>query len=219
MRRLVLLRPEPGLAESAARARALGLKVLPCPLFRVEPMSWSAPSAQSFDALLMTSANAVRHGGPELAKLLELPVQAVGDATATAAREAGFQVNQVGNLDVVNLLAGLPEHMRLLHLSGADHIEVADRRIERRVVYRSAQIEGPGPLPIEDSVVAVHSPRAGARLKQLAKVKGSTAVAAISAAAADACGPGWELVEVADAPNDNSLLALAAMLCHTSPPK
>lgn len=219
MRKLVLLRPEPGLTESLARARALGLEVVPCPLFRVEPMKWSAPESRLYDALLMTSANAARHGGPELARLIDLPVRAVGEATAKAAREAGFRVDRIGSAGVAELLYGLPKDMRLLHLAGADHIEFSDQRIERRIVYRSAQIERPGPLPIQGAVVAVHSARAGARLEQLANRKGSTAVAAISAAAADACGSGWERIEVADSPDDNSLLVLAAMLCHTSQPE
>jgi uroporphyrinogen-III synthase len=47
----------------------------------------------------------------------------------------------------------------------------------------------------------------------------SITVVAISQAAADALGNGWERVEVADAPNDEALLALAARLCNTSPPE
>ncbi len=43
MRKLLLLRPEPGLSASAERARALGLEVIACPLFRVEPVEWQAP--------------------------------------------------------------------------------------------------------------------------------------------------------------------------------
>ena len=219
MRRLILLRPKPGLSQSAERARALGLQVVECPLFRIEPMTWSAPDAEEFDALLLTSANAVQYGGAELSKLMQLPVKAVGEATAEAAREAGFYVDEIGNSDVATLLAPVPERMRLLHLAGLDHIAIDDRRIDRRIVYRSAEIEEPGPLPIEGAVVAVHSARAGARLKQLAEVKNSTAVVAISSAAASACGPGWLQIEVAAAPNDKCLLALAAMLCHTSAPK
>ena len=43
MRKLLLLRPEPGLSASAERARAIGLDVIACPLFRVEPVEWAAP--------------------------------------------------------------------------------------------------------------------------------------------------------------------------------
>ncbi|HEY0629709.1 MAG TPA: uroporphyrinogen-III synthase, partial [Sphingomicrobium sp.] len=68
MRKLLLLRPEPGLSASAERARALGLEVICRPLFEVEPVEWASPDPAAYDGLLLTSANAVRHGGPELGR-------------------------------------------------------------------------------------------------------------------------------------------------------
>ena len=56
------------------------------PLFSVESLAWKVPDAASFDALLLTSANAVRQAGAGLTQLRGLPVHAVGAATATAAR-------------------------------------------------------------------------------------------------------------------------------------
>ena len=219
MRKLLLLRPEPGLSASAERARAMGLHTICRPLFRVEPVAWQAPDPAEFDALLLTSANAVRLGGPEIAKLASLPVHAVGDATAEAARDAGFRVETIGGGNAVDLLARLPRTSRLLHVAGEDHRHIGDRPIERRIAYRAAAIENPRLPPLEGLVAAVHSPRAGNRLSELAEVRRATAIAAISAAAADACGGGWERIEVADQPNDNRLLALAARLCHTSSPE
>ena len=219
MRKLLLIRPEPGLSASAERAQALGLDVLRCPLFRVEPVAWQAPDPSAFDALLLTSANAVRHGGCELDRLRTLPVQAVGGATAAIAREAGFRVETVGEGDIVDLLGKLPAALRLLHLAGEDHRDVNDPRIERRIVYRSTIIAQPDLPPLQDLVIAVHSPRAGRRLAELAADRSAIAIAAISPAAAEACGTDWEQVEAADQPNDNSLLALAARLCHTSSPQ
>jgi len=216
MRQLLLLRPEPGLSESADRARQLGLEVISCPLFLVEPIEWQASDPADYDALLLTSANAVRHGGPQLKLLRPLPVHAVGGATAESAREAGFAVASAGEGNVVDMLAGLPRNVRLLHLAGEDHRQ-AGEQIERRIVYRSAEIENPRLPPLAELVAAVHSPRAARRLAQLADHRDRTALAAISSAAAQAAGDGWERIEVADHPNDSSLLALAAMLCHTSP--
>jgi uroporphyrinogen-III synthase len=195
------------------------LEVIACPLFRVEPVAWEAPDPAQFDALLLTSANAVRHGGAELARLTALPVHAVGDATAAAARDAGFQVATVGDGDVASLLCRLPPQLRLLHLAGEDHRHIADDRIERLIVYKSASIAEPQLPPLSGLIAAVHSPRAGKRLAELAPVREATAIAAISPAAADACGNGWLQVEVAGEPTENSLLALAASLCHTSSPQ
>ena len=218
MRRLLLLRPEPGLSASAQRARAMGLEVVTCPLFRVEPVTWEAPDPAAYDGLLLTSANAVRQGGPQLATLRHLPVHAVGQATAEAADAAGFAIATVGSDNVAELLGRLPRHMRLLHLAGEDHGDMLDREIDGRIVYRSAPIERPGLPPLDGLVAAIHSPRAGARLAELAVDRAGTSIAAISNAAATAAGQGWERVEAAERPDDSSLLALAAMLCHTSPP-
>lgn len=219
MRKLLLIRPEPGLSATANQAHALGLETICCPLFCIEPLAWNAPDPANYDALLITSANAMRHGGPKLGKLRVLPVHAVGSATAAAAREAGFQVETVGSGDVAALLDKLPPSLRLLHLAGEDHRGESGQWMERRIVYRSAKIDDPGLPELQGLVVAVHSPRAGARLAELATDRTRTAVAAISHAAALACGQGWERVESAENPDDNSLLALAAMLCHTSVPE
>ena len=45
MRKLLLLRPEPGLSASAERARSMGLDAIACPLFRVEPVEFCADAA------------------------------------------------------------------------------------------------------------------------------------------------------------------------------
>jgi uroporphyrinogen-III synthase len=44
-------------------------------------------------------------------------------------------------------------------------------------------------------------------------------IAAISAAAAEAVGDGWNEVAIAERPTDEALLALAARLCNNSDPK
>jgi uroporphyrinogen-III synthase len=219
MRKLLLLRPEPGLSASAERAREMGLEVVTCPLFRVEPVEWSAPDIAGYDGLLLTSANAIRHGGHGLEALKSLAVHAVGAATAEAAEEAGFDVVAIGSGDLGDLLAELPSSLRLLHLAGEDRRHApGDRKIDALIVYRSVPIDAPDLPNLEGLVAAVHSPRAGRRLAELGAARDRTAIAAISAAAAEACGGGWERVEVAERPDDSSLLALAATLCHTSPP-
>ena len=213
MKTLVLLRPEPGLGASADAARALGLSVIECPLFDVRPLAWSAPPAERFDALLLTSANAVRHGGAGLDAYCLLPVLAVGEATAAAAREAGFKVEHVGEGGVADLLATVAPERRLLHLSG-EHVCGSDRAITRVAIYAAVEIADATLPPLTGAVIAVHSPRAGHRLAELANDRGGATIAAISPAAAAACGAGWAYVEVAPMPDDSSLLALAARLCQ-----
>ena len=219
MRRLLLLRPEPGLDASVMRARDLGIEFIAAPLFRVEPVAWALTEPARYAALLLTSANAVRHGGDGLAQLTHLPVHAVGAATAVAARTAGFTIASVGEAGVAALLATLPSDLALLHLAGEDRHDIAsDHAIEVRTVYRAAAIAEPGLPPLDGLVIAIHSPRAGARLAEVAGPCCSAAIAAISAPAAAACGPGWQSVDIAIAPDDARLLALAARLCQNSSP-
>jgi uroporphyrinogen-III synthase len=191
----------------------MGLDVRLIPLFTVVPVEWTAPDPAAFDALVLTSANAVRHGGgEELAKLKGLPVHAVGDATAALARAAGFELATVGEGGSRQM--PLPPGQRLLHLAGRDHLPIgADLTI---AVYESRMVERPNGLAqLADCVVAVHSPRAGQRLAELVDQRSRIVIAAISPAAADACGPGWKRVHAAPQPNDASLLALAARLCES----
>jgi uroporphyrinogen-III synthase len=220
MKPLVIVRPEPGATATATAAKAHGLEVVLMPLFAVEPVAWRAPSPEGFDALLLTSANAIRHGGPELERLSALPAHCVGEATAAAARDAGFAVAGVGSVGVEALLRSLPPDLRLLHLCGVDHYKPQEpsQSIARIAVYRSENLPRPENFGrVEGSVVAVHSPRAATHLAELVTKRGmdrqSVAIAAISSRAAAAAGDGWARVEAADEPDDSSLLALACRLC------
>jgi uroporphyrinogen-III synthase len=216
MKRLLVLRPQPGASATAERARSLGLDPALIPLFEIEPLEWTAADPAGFDALLLTSANAVRFGGDELKSLLPLPVHAVGAATAEAACEAGFRVSSVGEAGVDALLDSLDPKLKLLHLGG-DHRKApgaARQAIRSIAVYRSHEIEAPDVGEAGDAVALIHSPRSGARFAQLVRDRGSIAIAAISQAAAQAAGTGWQRVEWASRPNDDALLALAAELCN-----
>jgi len=216
MRKLLIVRPEPGASHSAKRARALGLDPLACPLFAVEPVAWTPLDPARFDGLLLTSANAVRCAGAGLAALAKLRVAAVGEATAQAARAAGLTVSEIGTGDAATLLRSLPGRRRLLHLAGEHRGEFeTGHAVEAVTVYRAVEIADPGLPNVAGLVVAVHSPRAGVRLAGLVAERSATCLAAISEAAANACGSGWEAVASPAEPSDRALLALAARLCQS----
>jgi uroporphyrinogen-III synthase len=219
MRRIVVLRPEPGASETVRKARERGLDAVAIPLFDVGPLSWRAPDPAQFDGLLLTSANAVRHGGEALARLRDLPAYAVGGATADAAREAGFGVAAVGDGGVEPLLSSLDPNLRLLHLCGEHRRSPANppQQITPVIVYRSRERPAPDMGAAQDAVALIHSPRAGRRFAELISDASSIAIAAISSAAVDSVGTGWESVEVADRPTDDALLALAERLCNKPP--
>src|SRR5947209_1344290 len=204
MKRLLVLRPQPGASATVAKARERGLDPIVVPCFGIQPVAWQALEPPSFDGLLLTSANAVRHGGEGLHALRGLKVYAVGETTAEAAREAGFDVAAVGEAGVDRLLGSIGPELKLLHLCGADRTapKQARQAITPLVVYRSIRLPAPDLSSAVAGVVLVHSPRAGARLAELVRDRGSVTVAAISGAAADAVGSGWRAVEAAKHPND-----------------
>src|SRR5438045_3032064 len=196
MTRLLVLRPRPGADETVERARTLGLEALAIPLFELKAVAWQAPDASGFDGLLLTSANAVRLGGDELMPLRALTTYAVGEATAEAAREAGFDIAAAGDAGIDRLLGSIEPDLKLLHLCGADSREPVDapQPITRVIVYRATPVEAPDLSAAKGRVALIHSPRAGRRFAELVSDRSAVAVAAISDAAAEAVGTGWRAV-------------------------
>lgn len=232
MRRLLILRPQPGADRSAARAAALGLEPVVAPIFTVTPLDWQAPEPDRYDAVLLTSANAARCGG-DLRRYADLPCYAVGETTAVAAREAGFGDVRVGPSDGVAAVAMMAADgvARALHLAGREHIPLAhpDVAIERHAVYAADPVAALPDIASEalrdGALVLLHSPRAAGHFATLvdaaALPRQTIELAAISQAAADAAeaaGTGWKGIVVAAAPRDEALLELAAKLCKTDPP-
>lgn len=218
-RALAILRPEPGGAATAARVRAAGLDPVLLPLFAVVPLDWAPPDPAGFDALLLTSANAVRHAGAGLARLARLPVLAVGPETADAAAAAGLNVVACGSAGVAALLAGQPSSRRLLWLAGRERTAIDHPAIHAVIpVYAS---EGLAWTPeqaakLRDSVALVHSARAMRQLTGQLDAhsipRASVRLAAISARAADADARGWDRVAIAAQPNDTALIDAARPL-------
>lgn len=218
MTRLLVLRPEPGASATVAAARALGLEAIAAPLFAIRPLVWTLPETTP-EAVLMTSANAVRYSGAMLAALAHLPLYAVGGATAEAARAAGFAHVVTGDSDATAILARAHADgvRHLLHLAGREHraIEVAGLPIERRLVYAAepvATLPAPARDALPDAIALLHSPRAARLFTTLIDPAG-VAIATISPAALEAAGRGWRATAVAQRPTDAALLAAAAGLC------
>lgn len=227
MKPLFLLRPEPGWSISARTAQDMGLDVHGAPLFEIQPAEWEAPAPEDFDGLLVGSANVFRHGGTQLERFTKLPVHAVGEATADAARAAGFLVGQTGRGGLQKLadkLAG--RAMRLLRLAGEDRValDLPDGiTMETRVLYHAA----PQALADEDAallarggVAALHSGaaavRLGAELDRLGLARSVIDLAVIGPRVAELAGEGWRSIHIAAAPGDSELLALAHTLCQTA---
>lgn len=226
---ILTIRPEPGSGATVAAGREAGLAIEACPLFEIRPRAWRAPAPQAIDGLLIGSANAIRHGGPELERLRGKPVFAVGVATARAAEAAGFRVAACGRGSLQPLVDGLAPPLRLLRLTGEEHVPLAPPpgiEVETRIGYMSA----PLPLPAElagrlraGALVLLHSAAAArhfaAECDRLAIDRAALRLAALGPRIAAAAGSAWGEVRSAAEPSEAALLALLGDMCHETPPR
>lgn len=223
-RPLVIVRPEPGCGETLRAAEALGLEAIAAPLFAIEPVAWEPVEPGKTDAILAGSANAFRHGGDGLAALRMLPVHAVGERTAEAARDAGLAVATEGEGGLQVLLDRLPPPLRLLRLSGEARVDLRPPdgiMIAERIVYRAVPQRLSGHIIAtlsRGAVVALHSGEAArhfaAEVDRLGIDRALIAIAALAPRIAGAAGEGWQAVRTAPQVTDGALLALAAEMCH-----
>ena len=148
--RLLVTRPEPDAARTAASLRARGHAVVLAPLLRIELVDFALPYAP-WSAVVMTSANAARAVAehPRRAALIAREVFAVGRHTADAARAAGFRTVHSADGDKDDL-ADLLRARRgeatapLLYLAGearAGDLAAGDARVMTVVTYRAVKVQ------------------------------------------------------------------------------
>lgn len=219
---LIVTRPEPGNAATVERAKALGINAHAIPLFAAHALDWQMPETVNFDALLLTSATAIRLAGAPLASLSSLPVFAVGAATARAAETAGLTVAMTGSTNVQRLLDDMasPNIQNILWLCGRDRSEFNARGavITPLPCYAVDSVSPPRvwfELIAAPAVLLVHSARAAERISNLVgSARGHLALVAISPAVAVAAGGGWRDLAIAAEPDDVAMLAQAHALWH-----
>ena len=224
---LVVIRPEPGNAATLAAARELGLEVHGDPLFQIVATTWEPAPATQFDAVLIGSANALRHSGLALRQYLALPAYVVGKTTAAAARDVGFAVIATGSGGLQDLTARLANdgRKRVLRIAGAEHVALnaPGCEITTIVVYEAT------PLPLsltsiavltDGAVVMLHSAAAArhfvAECERAGIARQSISLACLGPRIAAAAGDGWAALASTERPDDTALLALAARMCQTA---
>jgi uroporphyrinogen-III synthase len=128
---ILVTRPHPDDEATAAGLRARGFDVLLAPMLRFQPLAFPLDLDARFDAVIVTSANALRGIESHLAghRLLTLPLFAVGEHTAAAARRVGFSKVISADGDAASLrdcvlasvkAKALTKAGTLLYLTGAD---------------------------------------------------------------------------------------------------
>jgi uroporphyrinogen-III synthase len=144
--RVVVTRPQADGQRTAAALEALGHEVLVAPLMRIEPVA--VDLAGTWSAIVITSANALQAVPATADSVKTLPVFAVGDRSAEAARRAGFVEVSSANGDIKDLVRlvaarAVGAKAKLLYLAGEERTgdlvaQLAAHGIdaEMKVVYR-----------------------------------------------------------------------------------
>ena len=217
--RIWITRAEPEASATAERVRALGHEPVVAPLLEIRPAG-EAPDLSGVAALAFTSRNGVRVFAA-LSPERGMPVFAVGDATADAARGAGFANVATASGDVsalAELIAARKDVLdgEVLYLAPEEPAgdlpgALAGHGVAARVqvVYRTAPADLAA-VPAEVDALLIHSPKAARRLAETPSVGAaapSMAAICISAAAAEPLHVlGFAEVLVSPAPNETALL-------------
>lgn len=154
---VLVTRPSPDHARTIDALRARGFAALLAPMLRFEPVALPPDLDHDVSAVILTSANAVRAMRPQLAgsALRDLPLFAVGEQTAAAARAAGFTNvmsadGDSGDLsDLIKVSAKkriIGAGATLLYLAGADMSrdlasELHGFHVVTQTVYRMTQVK------------------------------------------------------------------------------
>lgn len=154
--RLLLTRPLADAAPLARRLRDEGHEVLLAPLLEIRDLADVSLDIEGVQAVLLSSANGARAlaraaAGSEA--VLSLPAFAVGEASARAAREAGFDSVESAGGDVADLAELASQRLgpgdgALLHVAGTrragDLTGALGRRgfeVRRAVLYEAVAAE------------------------------------------------------------------------------
>ncbi|MBS0123780.1 uroporphyrinogen-III synthase [Thetidibacter halocola] len=192
---LLLTRPQAaseGFAV-ALRDRGARFQAIVSPVLEIRPIG-PLPDSEGVAGLIVTSAQGVA-AWRALGGRTDLPVFAVGDATARAARSEGMEARSAsGDADaLVAMLTAMRPDGRLLHLRGtysrgavADRLRAAGLRVDEAVIYdqpeRDPTEAARAVLAGERPVVApLFSPRSAAILGKW-PIKAPLLVAAMSEA-------------------------------------
>jgi uroporphyrinogen-III synthase len=234
--RLLVTRPEPDASRQADKLRTMGHQSVLAPLLTIEIIPGVALHLDGAQALIVTSRNVLRAMAvrPELIAARDLPLYAVGDATARLAAEFGFRQIVTGpgtGEQLADLIAREldPGNGMLLHLAGGmlafdlkSALEAKGYTVRQPVLYSAVPAKTLPPEALAllregrlDGAIFM-SPRTAAIFAGLVAAEGAVTQASrlrcycLSQAVADALAPLGAKVAVAPRPSEEELLALIA---------
>lgn len=222
---VLVTRPDPGAAETAAAIAGRGHVPILAPLLTIEPVPGPALDLTGYDAVAVTSANGVRALAGRSGRR-DLPLYAVGGRTAALARDLGFARVHSADGDVADLSRRLADAGpgRVLHVAGADlagDLTPAGVEVTRLTAYRAVEAAALPDTALaalrngQVAYVTLFSPRTAASFVRLAEKAGLsplagdwTALCLSAAVAQAAAGFGFADRRIAARPDAASLLAL-----------
>lgn len=196
----------------------MGLEPVIAPLIEIRVLTPPLPDFADFDGLIFTSRNGVAafaHLGPP-PSVLDMPVFTVGEATAGAARQAGFTqlTSADGDVDALaELIRNRAPGLNLLHpgaLQSAGDLAGTLAGVTAVValpVYEAISTDLLPPAVFD--VVLIHSPRAARELAArlpLDQAAGRVAIVISPPAAAPLAGRDFAAVCIAETPDETALL-------------
>ncbi|HTI02351.1 MAG TPA: uroporphyrinogen-III synthase [Acidisoma sp.] len=227
---VLVTRPEPGASSTARHLAKMGFAPIVAPLLTIRTFVRALPGPETLRGIVVASRQAI----PALPDLYhDLPLYAVGDATAAEAREAGFRtvVSAQGRAeDLARLIIDtLPkEGLPLLLATGFNQGDRLKRILQafgfevlREEVYAAHSVTtlppaaadiigngGPGWVLLFSRETALCLGRLS-RAMNLVDGFAHLGLAAISPSVADAVGDlPWARIRVAMDPNEKAVLAL-----------
>lgn len=229
--RILVTRPQPESATLAASLEAKGHEVLIAPLLEIEPLNQPLNLTGITD-LVFTSVNGVQAFAGRSDRR-DLPVHAVGDATATTARAVGFEQVSSADGDAATLNVHLHQTLqrnntRILHVCGkhrafdlAENLRDNGYSAESVALYEATMVES-FPAYVRTALRSGHleavlffSPRTALSFVCLVERGGlaKTCTGVIALCLSDAIARAaktltWSEVLTAPHPNSDSLLAL-----------
>lgn len=219
IRRVWVTRAEPGAARTADRLTALGFTPIVAPLLTLAPLPGAldaAPDPAAVAVLALTSPNGVEAFAPLIPRFRHHPVFAVGDATAEAARAAGFADvrSAAGDIHALARLIAAEAPAGPLLAPGAREPAgdlpalLPGRPVQRLPVYAAFETHAPAPGAFD--AVMLHSPRAARALAaglRRPAAAGRVAICISEAAAAPLRPFDFAEIRIAAAPDERAMLS------------
>lgn len=229
--RVLITRPSEDAARTATALAARGIETAFDPMLEIVPIAGASVDLAGIQAICVTSANGAR-ALVAATERRDVPIFTVGEASAKAARKAGFRRIESGKGDSDALARLVLERLdardgAILYVSGsaivgdlADRLTAAGFTVRRAILYDAVAAKSLAPATIrllreqKIDIALFFSPRSAetfvslARRGSVVEACGQAVAICLSPAVADAARAiEWKAIRTAQRPESGSLIA------------